>query len=171
MTRKLVFSAFASAYLFVACANGGDPGGDDPGGGTSTSEASAPGQDTGTSPGTDSSTPTNEASATGDDAGTTADSGTAADTSTVEEADTTQDAGDTTDTGTTTTQEAGTQDASTQDTGTTSTGGVCGSSGIYAVEAAEEVASGTITFCFSGTCSAGYCCYEELDPGNICVKQ
>jgi hypothetical protein len=83
----------------------------------------------------------------------------------MEEAATAQDSATTQDTGTIV-QETGT----TQDTGTT-TGGKCSSDPKYDVEALAEAASGTITFCFGGTCAAGQCCFESLSPGNVCVAE
>lgn len=141
--------------LLLACANGGSVNSANPGDAAPASDgASTSVQEVGTATSADAGgTRTPEASGTGDDA--TA----AAETSTVEDAESAQDASDFPETST-----------PTEDAGT-ATGGVCGSSAIYALEAAVEVASGNITFCFSGTCAAGQCCYEKLSPGDICVPQ
>ena len=78
----------------------------------------------------------------------------------MEEAATTQDSATVPETGTT----------SGPDTGTTS-GGICGSDAKYAAEALAEGLSGKITFCFTGVCDSGQCCYEQLNPGNVCVAE
>ncbi|MGH7297350.1 MAG: hypothetical protein ACRELB_20600 [Polyangiaceae bacterium] len=163
-----------AALVLVAgahgCANGGDVGtgagpGDDDGG---VDLADSGGNVDGATPGHDSGATSHpDGGGAGGDAG--AESSTGGDGST-----TGPDGSPGTDASST---DAGADDGSTPadsstppDTGTTS-GGVCGSDGKYAIEAAAAVASGTITFCFGGTCSAGDCCYEQLNPGNICVKQ
>jgi hypothetical protein len=164
MHSRRLASFLATACWLIACANGGDLSdgpGDDGGGVTleaSSGHDSGPqtgNADTGTprdaSPGVDASA---SETSTGDDAPSTDEA------SVSPESGTTQDSG-------TTTPESGT---TTPDTGTTS-GGVCGSSGIYAVEFAAAVASGTFTLCLSGVCASGQCCYEALNPGNVCVKE
>jgi hypothetical protein len=150
----------ATACMLAACATGVDSGDDgQPGSGDSgvTVEASsrqdaagsgghdgAAAQDTGSS--------TQDAGATGDDASQ------ANDAPSIEEAAATQDTG-------TTVPETSTA----QDTGTTSNGQCTGTK--YDLEAAAEIASGTITLCLSGVCGAGECCFEGLSPGDVCVAQ
>jgi hypothetical protein len=152
--------------LLAACAAGvdsGDNGGagnGDAGVGLEASPETAGGRDGGSSGGHDGSaapetgSPAPEGGSTGDD-GSTAD-----DAPTLEEASTTQDSATVPESGPT----------SGPDTGTTS-GGICGSDPKYAVEAAAEAVSGKITFCFSGVCDPGQCCYEQLNPGNVCVAE
>jgi hypothetical protein len=49
---------------------------------------------------------------------------------------------------------------------------ICPNTAKYALEAAASVAGGHPTLCLLGSpCAAGQCCYEELNPGNICVAQ
>jgi hypothetical protein len=64
---------------------------------------------------------------------------------------------------------------SVPDTGTPATDsgpppGVCPNDAKYGIEAAADVFSGNFTLCLLGAvCAAGQCCYEELNPGNVCV--
>jgi hypothetical protein len=176
--RAVAFVALG--LLFVACANGGDLSGDigegDDAGGAVDGPSTQPidsgshdsGRDTG---GAQSESSTGVDSAQGDDGaggpdGSTGDDG---QTSGFDGGTTSTDSGSSTDSGTTS-PDTGGPDTGTPDTGSTS-GGQCGSNAKYTLEAAAEVASGNITFCFGGTCSAGFCCYEQLNPGNICVTQ
>ena len=164
-TRRLA-SFLATACWLIACANGGDssddPGGDDGGG---VSLEASPGHDAGAHTGSaDTGTPRD--ASPGDDASAASETSTGSDASSTAEASVSPESGTTTDSGTTT-PDSGT---TTPDSGTTS-GGVCGSSAVYGFEFAAAVASGSFTLCFSGVCAAGQCCYEALNPGNVCVKE
>ena len=166
MRQRLAWMV-ATAGMLAACAAGvnspddGLAGAGDSGAAT---EASS-GTDTGASSGHDSGA-AQDTGSSGQDTGATGDDASGTDDSpTVEEAATAQDSGMNQDTGTIV-QETGTG----QDTGTT-TGGKCSGSGKYDVEAAAEIASGTITLCLGGVCNAGQCCFEGLSPGNVCVAQ
>jgi len=164
MRERLAWMA-ATACMLAACATGVDSGEDGtPGGGDSgvTVEASS-GQDAAGSGGHDSSAAqdtgasTQDAGSTGDDSSQTNDAP-SNDASSIEEAAATQDTG-------TTVPETGTA----PDTGSTSGGQCTGTK--YDLEAAAEIASGTITLCLGGVCGAGQCCFEGLSPGNVCVAQ
>jgi hypothetical protein len=159
MRKRRLACWVATASLLAACATGVDsqPGlsdGDDSG---AVEASSGAGHDAGSS----SSSGGRDSSAVFQDTGTTApDSGSSGnDASSGDDSSSTQDTG-------TVSADTGTG----QDTGTTS-GGVCGSDAKYSIEAAAEVLSGTITFCFSGVCAAGKCCYEQVSPGNVCVAE
>lgn len=52
-----------------------------------------------------------------------------------------------------------------------SVGDICPSNAQYAWEAAVAAASGNIILCLSGVCAAGQCCYEQLNPGDVCVAK
>jgi hypothetical protein len=157
--------AAVAALWLMACASGGDAGDDGAGGpglgdadtssdGGSTVDSSAVrgGGDSGRGGTVDSGGATGADSSIEDD-----DSGTQGDDSGSE----TQDSG------------GGVADTGSPAPDGGSTSPICDSSNpIYAAEAAAEVLSGHFTLCLSGTgCSASQCCYEELNPGNICVAR
>jgi hypothetical protein len=150
--------------LLAACATGVDSGDiaagtGDSGAGLEASPETASGRDAGSS--VHDSAAAEDACASPQDGGSMGDdASTADDAPTIEEAATTQDSATAPETGTT----------SGPDTGTTS-GGICGSDPKYAIEAAAEALSGKITFCFTGVCDPGQCCYEQLNPGNVCVAE
>jgi hypothetical protein len=142
----------AAAGLLAACATGvdsTDPGafGDDSGATPETSTArdgGRAGSDGAAAEDTGSST-TTEAGSSGDDSS--------------QEDSSTEDASSGDDTG------------AAPDAGATSPG-VCPGTAKYLAEALLEVASGNITFCFTGVCSnPAQCCYEQASPGNVCVAQ
>jgi hypothetical protein len=157
----------ATACVLAACATGGDSSPDDglgDGDSGGTVEASS-GHDAGGSAGHDSAatqdtgSPTPEAGGGGDDASEPDDAPSIDEAATAKDSATTQDTG-------TTVPETGTG----PDTGTTG-GGICSGAAKYDLEAAAAVASGTFTLCLGGVCGAGQCCFEELNPGNICVAE
>ena len=156
----------AVAGVLAACATGVDSAdinaGDDGGGavvegspGVDAAHANAP--DSSAAQDTGSST-TADTGSGGDDASPGDDAASSQETSSAQDSATAQDTG-------TTVPETSTG----QDTGTT--GGTCPGGAKYGIEAAAEVASGNITLCLSGVCSAGLCCYTGANPANICVAQ
>jgi len=166
MRQKLAWIIVAAGML-AACATGVDatdlgPGGDAGASvqGQGAQDAAHPTPDAAGAQDSGSSAPdtgsAGDDASPGDDASSSADSGAAQDSSSIEDSASVQDTG-------TPVPETGTG----QDTGTT--GGTCPSGTKYGVEAAAEIASGNITFCFSGVCGAGQCCFTGLSPGNICV--
>jgi hypothetical protein len=166
MRQTSTWMIASTCALLAACATGVDSGDTgaagtgDSGVGLEASPETASARDAGSSGGHDGAT-AQETSASTQDGGSMGDDASAADDApTFEEAATSQDSANVLDTGTT----------SVPETGTTS-GGICGSDPKYAIEAAAEALSGKITFCFSGVCDPGQCCYEELDPGNVCVAE
>jgi hypothetical protein len=156
----------AVACVLGACATGVDDGAPGAAAGDSgaTVEASS-GQDAGGSAGHDSAA-AQDTGSSAQDAGTTGDDASETDDApSIEAAATAQDSGGIVDTGATVPETS-----TVADTGTT-TGGQCGSAAKYDLEAVAEIASGTITLCFSGVCGAGQCCFEGLSPGNVCVAE
>jgi len=162
--RKRLAWMVASACALAACATGVDSPDDallGAGDSGATVEGSS-GQDAGghdSGAGRDTGSSGQDTGATGDDASGNADA------PSNEEAATAQDSATMQDTGTTVPETS-----TGQDTGTTS-GGQCSGAAKYDLEAVAEIASGTITLCLGGVCSAGQCCFEGLSPGNVCVAE
>jgi len=156
-------AAVAAAWL-MACASGGDAGDDGAGGpglgdADTTSDGVSPidssavrGGDSGGGARVDSGTGTGADSSSADD-----DGGMQGDDSGGEG----QDSG------------GGVADTGSPSPDGGSTSAICNSNDpIYAAEAAAAVFSGHFTLCLSGSgCTASQCCYEELNPGNICVAR